>query len=167
MQAPEDTWITVYGFQSGDQQLVLREFAKCGDILHFGSGREDKVNWVHIQYAVSNLPLYMELWSMADLAHDVPWLIAGERTLSQLLLLQNNYQAQRALLKNGQTVGGKLMIGVKPLEDRHRAAAENLSGSGSKMQRHVKKSMVVRPYKLDGPTSQVICCTPWQIPEDL
>ena len=75
--------------------------------------------------------------------------------------MQNNYQAQRALLKNGQTVGGKLMIGVKPLEYRHRAAAESLTGSGPEMHRHVKKSMVVRPYKLDGPTSQVTWCTPW------
>ena len=52
-QGTEDNWVTVFGFQPGDTPAVLREFSKCGDIIHFGSGREDAVNWVHIHFAVS------------------------------------------------------------------------------------------------------------------
>ena len=44
--------MTVFGFQPGDTHAVLREFTKCGDVVHFGSGRDDAVNWVHIHYSV-------------------------------------------------------------------------------------------------------------------
>ena len=44
--------MTVFGFQPEHAAEVMREFARCGEVLSFGSGREDKVNWVHIQYAV-------------------------------------------------------------------------------------------------------------------
>ena len=44
--------MTVFGFQPEHAAEVMRELARCGEILSFGSGREDKVNWVHIQYAV-------------------------------------------------------------------------------------------------------------------
>lgn len=44
--------MTVFGFLPEAQAAVMREFARCGEILSFGSGREDKVNWVHIQFAV-------------------------------------------------------------------------------------------------------------------
>ncbi len=52
LQGDDDGWVTVYGFGPGDQHSVLREFQKCGSILLFGSGREDRVNWTHIQYSV-------------------------------------------------------------------------------------------------------------------
>ena len=48
----EETWVTCYGFQPSELHVVLREFSKCGDIAHFGSGRQDAVNWVHLHYAV-------------------------------------------------------------------------------------------------------------------
>ena len=44
--------MTVFGFLPEAQAAIMREFARCGEILSFGSGREDKVNWVHIQFAV-------------------------------------------------------------------------------------------------------------------
>ena len=44
--------MTVFGFLPEAQAAMMREFARCGEILSFGSGREDKVNWVHIQFAV-------------------------------------------------------------------------------------------------------------------
>ena len=50
--ADDNVWVTVFGFQPGQLNLVMREFAKCGDIVHVGSDREDSANWVHIQYAV-------------------------------------------------------------------------------------------------------------------
>ena len=57
MQAAPDEWVTVFGFQPAQLQTVMREFSRCGDIQNFGSFREDHVNWVHIQYAVSLLAL--------------------------------------------------------------------------------------------------------------
>ncbi len=51
--APQDEcFVTVFGFLPEHAAAVMREFARCGEILAFGSGREDKVNWVHIQFAV-------------------------------------------------------------------------------------------------------------------
>ncbi|KAG9449157.1 hypothetical protein H6P81_009122 [Aristolochia fimbriata] len=45
----EETWVTVYGFSSGDTNLVLREFEKCGTILRHVPGPRD-ANWMHILY---------------------------------------------------------------------------------------------------------------------
>ena len=50
--AQDECFVTVFGFLPEAQAAVMREFARCGEILSFGSGREDKVNWVHIQFAV-------------------------------------------------------------------------------------------------------------------
>jgi len=48
----ESTWVTVYGFSQADVPLVLREFGKCGDIVHFGSFEDGPhCNWLHINYA--------------------------------------------------------------------------------------------------------------------
>ncbi|KAH7618893.1 hypothetical protein Ndes2526B_g05833 [Nannochloris sp. 'desiccata'] len=48
----ESTWVTVYGFSQADVPLVLREFGKCGDIVHFGSFEGGPhCNWLHINYA--------------------------------------------------------------------------------------------------------------------
>lgn len=116
-EGEDDRWVTVYGFQPGDQHTVLKEFQKCGSILLFGSGREDRVNWTHLQYS-------------------------------------STFGAQRALLKNGQTVGGKLMVGVKPLESRHRTAAESLASEPHTSLLAPASPVVVRPYKLSGSSSQ-------------
>ena len=51
-QSSEETWVTVFGFQPSELHVVLREFSKCGDMVQFGSGRQDAVNWVHIHYSV-------------------------------------------------------------------------------------------------------------------
>jgi hypothetical protein len=48
------TWVTVFGFPPSAETLIMQEFSRCGDILHFVSGRDDAVNWTHIQYAVSS-----------------------------------------------------------------------------------------------------------------
>jgi hypothetical protein len=62
------TWVTVFGFPPSAETLIMQEFSRCGDILHFVSGRDDAVNWTHIQYAVSSSPSYMEVrWIMSGL----------------------------------------------------------------------------------------------------
>ncbi|KAK9825417.1 hypothetical protein WJX81_003896 [Elliptochloris bilobata] len=50
-ESQDECFVTVFGFLPEAHAAVMREFARCGEILAFGSGREDKVNWVHIQYA--------------------------------------------------------------------------------------------------------------------
>ncbi|KAK9917004.1 hypothetical protein WJX75_009884 [Coccomyxa subellipsoidea] len=46
-----DVWVTVFGFQPSQLPLIMQDFAKCGDIVQFGNGREENANWVHIKYA--------------------------------------------------------------------------------------------------------------------
>ena len=46
-------WVTAFGFAPADRPLVLEALAACGDVLAFGSGREDAVNWVHLQFSAS------------------------------------------------------------------------------------------------------------------
>ena len=60
-QSAEETWVTVFGFQPSELHVVLREFSKCGDMVQFGSGRQDAVNWVHIHYSVPPRPLSFQL----------------------------------------------------------------------------------------------------------
>ena len=81
------------------------------------------------------------------------------RRLRQVSLLQSNFGAQRALLKSGQTVGGRLMVGVKPLEGQHRAAADSLSKAAQPQVTAPVRPVTIRPYKLDGSNSQVRRCS--------
>lgn len=70
MQEVNVTWVTVFGFPPSAETLIMQEFSRCGDILHFTSGRDDAVNWTHIHYAVSAVPvLSVELiWIVINLA---------------------------------------------------------------------------------------------------
>lgn len=45
----EEEWVTVYGFSPGDTNFVLREFEKCGVVLHHVPGPRN-ANWMHILY---------------------------------------------------------------------------------------------------------------------
>ncbi len=48
-----DGWVTVFGFQPQQLEIVLQEFQKCGDIEQFGTfGQGQNTNWVHIQFQV-------------------------------------------------------------------------------------------------------------------
>lgn len=56
LQEDSDVWVTVFGFQPSQLPLIMQDFAKCGDIVQFGNGREENNNWVHIKYAVGAAP---------------------------------------------------------------------------------------------------------------
>jgi len=47
------------------------------------------------------------------------------------LQFQNKYAAQRALLRNGEQLSSSLIVGVKPLEPKHRLAIEDYHVSGT------------------------------------
>ena len=48
---------------------------------------------------------------------------------------QNKYASQRALLRNGEHLTNSLVVGVKPLDPRHRAAVEGYDAThGSPVQ---------------------------------
>lgn len=59
------------------------------------------------------------------------------------------------MLKNGQIIGGRLMVGVKPLESMHRAAADSISKAPQLQVTAPVRPVTIRPYKLDGPKAQV------------
>ena len=43
-------WVTVYGFQQSDRELILRELQECGDIVSCRHGGTEKANFMHIQF---------------------------------------------------------------------------------------------------------------------
>ncbi|QDZ25601.1 nuclear pore complex protein NUP35 [Chloropicon primus] len=43
-------WVTVYGFQQSDRDLILRELQECGDIISCRNGGTEKANFMHIQF---------------------------------------------------------------------------------------------------------------------
>ncbi|GFH25940.1 predicted protein, partial [Haematococcus lacustris] len=48
---------------------------------------------------------------------------------------QNKFGAQRALLRNGESLLSSLIVGVKPLDVKHRAAVEGVDAAqGSTLQ---------------------------------
>lgn len=69
--------------------------------------------------------------------------------------LQSGFGAQRALLKNGLIISGKLMVGVKPLENLHRGAAESMNKAPHMQITAPVRPVIIRPYKLEGSQSQV------------
>ena len=142
--------MTVFGFQLDDEHTIMREFAKCGEVQQFGSGREDRVNWIHIKYAVRCSSCHR--LQLDPHRYD----LARHQGLKGGNAVQSPFQAQRALMKNGQVVGGRLMIGVQPLQPRHRSAAESLEGSTfASAPQKAAKPILVRPYRVDGNGAQV------------
>lgn len=62
---------------------------------------------------------------------------------------QNKLGAQRALLKNGTQLSPALIVGVKPVDVRHRAAVETYqAGPESPMQLLRPKAVPDRPYQV-------------------
>lgn len=67
---------------------------------------------------------------------------------------QNKYGAQRALLRNGQQLTASLIIGVKPLDPRHRQRVAQF-GDGPEVFR--PKVVSERPYRVEAvPVAQPV-----------
>lgn len=99
----DDTWVTIFGFAPGDLPAVLREFQRCGDILQWGT------------FGCGGGP--GAGGAPANFVH---------------VQFANRYGAQRALLKNGEQLSPALIVGVKPLDPRHRQIMEAYgAGSGA------------------------------------
>lgn len=67
---------------------------------------------------------------------------------------QNKHAAQRALLRNGEQLSACCMVGVKPLDPAHRAAADRAGpggpgGTGPAFAVAFPKPQQQRPYSLD------------------
>lgn len=69
---------------------------------------------------------------------------------ASLCLHAHRFAAQRALTRNGEQLSNSLIIGVKPLDPRHKAAVEAYtSGPDSPGQLVRPKLLPERPYKVD------------------
>ncbi|GFR51327.1 hypothetical protein Agub_g13692 [Astrephomene gubernaculifera] len=68
---------------------------------------------------------------------------------------QNKYGAQRALLRNGEQLNNSLIIGVKPLDPRHRQRVASLQeGPDSPAQVYRPKPVPERPYRVEAAAGQ-------------
>ena len=66
---------------------------------------------------------------------------------------QNKYAAQRALQRNGEQMSASLIVGVKPLDPRHRLAIDEYHASGGMDggQPHLGRPTALpdRPYRIE------------------
>eukprot|EP00877_Chromochloris_zofingiensis_P003266 jgi/Chrzof1/12940/Cz07g13080.t1 len=70
---------------------------------------------------------------------------------------QTKYGAQRALLKNGEQLTSTLIVGVKPLDAKHRQLVEKYaSASDSPGPRIRAQTTPARPYKVDVAAAQAL-----------
>lgn len=70
--------------------------------------------------------------------------------------LQNKYQAERALAKNGELLNGRLMIGVKASEPVDKTSlATSFNDSEGGMLRGPHQPAISRPYMLPNTASEV------------
>ena len=149
-----DAWVTAFGFAPRDAPLALGALAACGDVLAFGSGRHDAVNWVHVQFAVRE---------------------SGERAWKRGAFVstavvspahppknpQNKHQAARALARDGSLLAGRVILGVRRLDAAHRAEAATVAAGGGGAAstpsagalRSAPPSMPTRTYRVDAPAS--------------
>lgn len=45
----DDVWVTIFGFAQQDVPLILKEFARCGDVLQWGTYGAPQSNFIHVQ----------------------------------------------------------------------------------------------------------------------
>ena len=75
---------------------------------------------------------------------------------------QNKYASHRALLRNGEHLTPSLVVGVKPLDPRHRSAIEGYdAANGSPVQvglrARLRKGNTAAPYLTSGHTCLQTC----------
>lgn len=70
---------------------------------------------------------------------------------------QSKYGAQRALLRNGEQLSGSLIVGVKPLDARHRQAVEAGGPEAAEaVQLSRAKAVPNRPYRIEAAAGQQV-----------
>eukprot|EP00899_Mesostigma_viride_P011693 jgi/Mesvir1/20524/Mv12402-RA.1 len=80
--AVEDRWVTVYGFNPEDAELVLREMRKCGDVCMVDTFSSGRTNYVHLMFA----NVYQARNALAkDGIHFTPHMIIGVKPLDPSL----------------------------------------------------------------------------------
>ena len=109
-------------------------------------------SWVTVYgFTPSELPLVLkEFQKCGDI---LQWGTFGASPQSNFIHIQyqSPYAAQRALLRAGEQLSSSLIVGVKPLDTRHKQLIEAFStGSvGSPAPRVGLPSQPARPYKVD------------------
>ena len=100
----DSCWVTAFGFPPADTALALEALASCGDVLAFGSGRGGEC-------------------STSSSSNSVNWIHVRFAT---------RHQAARALAKDGCLLaGGRLLLGVRPLQPAHRGDAARVAAAAA------------------------------------
>lgn len=128
-----------------------RELARPagGDV----AGYED--TWVTVfGFGPNDLPLVMREFSKAGDILQFGTFGEASQVNWVHLQYQNKHAAQRALLRNGEQLSACCMVGVKPLDPAHRAAADRAGpggpgGTGPAFAVAFPKPQQQRPYSLD------------------
>ncbi|EFJ49707.1 hypothetical protein VOLCADRAFT_59188, partial [Volvox carteri f. nagariensis] len=112
--------------------------------------------WVTVfGFTQQDVPLVLrELHNCGDI---ISWGF-GEREANFIhVQYQNKYGAQRALIRNGEQLTSSLIIGVKPLDPRHRQQVASLQeGPDGPAQAYRPKLVPERPYRVEMVTGQRI-----------
>jgi hypothetical protein len=102
-------WVTAFGFSPADTALALEALASCGDVLAFGSGRGGGDD--------------SGCSTSSAASSSVNWIHVRFAT---------RYQAARALAKDSCLLaGGRLLLGVRPLQPAHRGAAARVAAAAA------------------------------------
>eukprot|EP00878_Enallax_costatus_P009155 GHUV01009570.1.p1 GENE.GHUV01009570.1~~GHUV01009570.1.p1 ORF type:complete len:244 (+),score=58.93 GHUV01009570.1:223-954(+) len=131
--------------QPSSSMMPLESTSQSGDtwVTVFGFGPDD-------------LPLVLrEFQRCGDI---LQWGTFGASANSNFIHLQfqTKYAAQRALGKSGEQLSSTLIIGVKPLEPRHRQLVETYSSSSSSPGPRIRAQGPVRAYKVDITQTQAL-----------
>ena len=102
---------------------------------------------------MSGLYSFLFLQEFGKCGDILQWGAFGQPQANYLhVQFQNKYAAQRALLRNGEQMSPSLIIGVKPLDPRHRMAIEDYHATGGmEGQMHVGRPATLpdRPYRIE------------------
>ncbi|KXZ44661.1 hypothetical protein GPECTOR_64g80 [Gonium pectorale] len=104
--------------------------------------------WVTVfGFAPSDVPLVLrEFHSCGDI---VSWSY-GEPSANFIhVQYQSKYGAQRALLRSGEQLSGSLIVGVKPLDARHRERVAALAEGSDLDAGYRPKPVPERPYRVE------------------
>lgn len=127
-------------------------------VIPFESAPQYQDVWVTIfGFGQQDIPVVLREFSKCG--DILQWGSFGQPTANFLhVQFQNKYASQRALLRNGEQLSPALVIGVKPLDARHRAAIEQYLAGGAMAsaldgQAAITRPAVMpdRPYLIEAP----------------